>query len=347
MGRNTGSGVPTDEPVARQPIFWADTSVAAVAAPAPSGPEHQPVRVHSVAELAEEFGDVADSPLGRAVADLLGNGGKVVLALRAEDGAAALAALEQAPSFQLLVVDPALLDGRHAEAHALCERRRAFLVADALPGGAMPAGLGANAAVYHPPLLGADGTEHPAAPSVAGVYARTDAARGVWKHPAGSAAQVVGAVDVAQRLTEREMAALGTRQVNALRPMPDGSLVVWGARTAASDPDRKYVAVQRLILFLEESLHQGLPWAVQEPNDEELQATICSDVHAFLWRLWHEGAFPGTKAEEAFFVRCDATTSSPEELADGRLVCLVGVAPIRPGEFVTVRIPFATAGPPG
>jgi uncharacterized protein len=347
MGWNSAPGVPTDDPAARQPIFWADTSVAAIVGAAPTGPENQPVRVHSLAELTDAFGDVTGSPLGRAVGDFLLNGGQVVLAVRAEDAASALAALEEGPSFQLLVVDPSLLEERYAEAHALCERRRAFLVTDALAGGAMPPGLGASAAVYFPAVVGSDGAEHPAAASVAGVYARTDAARGVWRHPAGSAAQLVGTAGVAQRLTEREMAALSTRQVNALRPMPDGSLVVWGARTAASDPDRKYVAVQRLLLFLEESLQQGLQWAVHEPDDAELRKTICSDVQQFLWRLWHEGAFPGTKAEEAFFVRCDAATSSPEELAEGRGVCLVGVAPIRPGEFVTVRIPFATGGASG
>jgi phage tail sheath protein FI len=101
--------------------------------------------------------------------------------------------------------------------------------------------------------------------------------------------------------------------------------------------------VRRLILFLEESLQQGLQWAVLERNDEELRSRICSDVQEFLWRLWREGAFPGTKADEAFFVRCDDTTTSPEERAEGRLVCLVGVAPIRPREFVIVRIPFVTA----
>ncbi len=338
-----GAKVSIDE-AARQPIFWADTSVAAVVAPAPSGPEHQPVRVHSLADLVDAFGAVEESPLGRSVGDFLLNGGQVVLAVRAEDGAAALAALEEGPSFQLLVVDPAVLEGRYADAHTLCERRRAFLVADALPGGVLPPGLGANAAVYHPRLVGQDGLERPAAPSVAGVYARTDASRGVWKGPAGTTAQLLGGVRVAQQLTERQMVALGARQVNALRPMPDGSTVVWGARTAASDPEWKYVSVRRLILFLEESLQQGLQWAVFEPNDEELRTRVCSDVQAFLHRLWHEGAFPGAKQEEAFFVRCDETTTSPEELAEGRLVCLVGVAPIRRGEFTTVRIPFVTGG---
>jgi hypothetical protein len=206
--------------VARQPIFWADTSVAAVVAPAPAGPENQPVAVHSLDELAEGFGDIPGSPLHRAVGDFLRNGGQVALALRAQDGATALAALEQGPSFQLLVVDPTLLDGWYAEAHALSERRRAFLVADALPGGLLPPGLGANAAVYHPALVDDDGAEHPAAASVAGVYARTDAVRGVWKGPAGTTAQLVGAVDVVQRLSEREMVELGSRQVNAVRPMP-------------------------------------------------------------------------------------------------------------------------------
>ena len=345
MGTDAGSGVREEEPL-HEPIFWADTSVTAVVAPAPEGPQNQPVRVHSLTELVAAFGDIGGSPLATAVTDFLVNGGQVALAVRSDDGAAALAALDEGPSFQLLVIDHQLLDGRYAEAHALCERRHAFLVTDALPDGTVPPGLGANAAVYHPTLLGTDGATHPAGPAVAGVYARTDAARGVWRAPAGMTAQVVGAADVSRALTTRELSILNTRRVNGLRLMPDGSVVVWGARTTSSDPDQHYVAVRRLILFLEESLEQGLAWAASEPSTEELWAKVCSEVKQFLTRLWREGALPGERPAEAFFVTCDETTTTPEQLGRGELVCLVGIAPISPGEFVTVPITFATAGRP-
>lgn len=349
MVTNPAAGVPTDDSAAVDAtLFWADTATTAIVAPAPAGPERVAVPVHSVADLAATYGDIAGSPLALAVGDFLANGGQMALAMRSDDGPAAWAALEEAPAFQLLVADPALLAGDgFAAAHALCERRRAVLVADALPDGTMPPGLGANAAVYHPHLVDAEGVSHPAAAAVAGVYARMDGSRGVWKAPAGMSAQVLGAADVAHRLSERELATLNAAHVNGLRVMPDGSVVVWGARTASADPDWKYVAVRRLILFLEESLQQGLRWAVSEPNGEESWQRVCSEINEYLTRLWREGAFPAAQPEDAFFVRCDSSTMTAEEVEAGQLVCIVGIAPIRTSEFVTVRLALTTAGPAG
>ena len=121
--------------------------------------------------------------------------------------------------------------------------------------------------------------------------------------------------------------------------MPDGTVVVWGARTAAADPDWKYVAVRRLFLFLEQSIETGMGWVHDQPNDERLWEHVCSDIALFLTRLWREGAFPGERPQLAFGVRCDRATMTEQDIVSGRLVCLVSVAPIPgPGEFITLPI---------
>lgn len=333
-------GVYVEELPGPRTIQPAETSVTALVGPARSGPVGQAVRATSAEQVADAFG--ARSWLGRAAADYFGNGGQVALVVRSTDRATSLTALAAADPFQLLVRHPKAL-GR-AAAHRLAVERRAFLVVDS-PDGSLPAGLGHNAAAYHPRLVDAEGRARACAPAVAGIYARTDQARGVWKSPAGTEADLRGVAGLETVLDDGDVNLLATAQVNALRVWREGGPVVWGARTASDDPEWRYVAVRRTALFLENSLVDGLGWVVFEPNAEPLWAQVRGSVEAFLNGLWRQGAFPGAKADEAYFVRCDGSTMTQADLDAGRLVVLVGFAALKPAEFVILRLEIRTATP--
>jgi len=314
----------------------APMSVTAMLGTCRRGPADEPVAVSSLATFDREYRGARGSSLRRAVRDFYANGGRRALTVRVTDGSAALASLAE-HDWQLLVVDPGLVD--LAEAHALCLRLRAFLVCDATGDGAMPAGLGSNAATYFPPLAGRRGSRT-CASAVAGIFARIDAQRGVWTAPAGTEATLNGTLS--RELEPEEIDDLPLRRVNPLRILPAVGAVVWSARTASDDPEWKYVPVRRLVLFLERSIQQGLRWAIFEPNDEPVWAQVRLSVDAFLLELWRRGAFVGTKAEEGYFVRCDRSTMTQADIDSGRLVVEVGVAPTRPAEFVIFRIATRT-----
>jgi hypothetical protein len=238
---------------------------------------------------------------------------------------------------------------------AHCEARRdRFAVLDGPPGAVDVAGLdpraevaeSAFAAFYHPWLEVADpetGATAAAPPGghVLGVFARTDAARGVWKAPAGEV--VRGATGLAQALGDAEQELLNPRGVNLIRNFPGRGILVWGARTLSLDAEWKYVPVRRTLIFLEASIDRGLQWVVFEPNAEPTWARVRETVGRFLSDQWRAGAFQGRKPEEAFFVRCDATTMTQADIDNGRLVALVGVAMLKPAEFVVFRIGQWTA----
>lgn len=203
-------------------------------------------------------------------------------------------------------------------------------------------------AVYVPHLMVRDPLE-PAkivavAPSghLAGIYARTDVERGVFKAPANVA--VRGALGLTQRLNDAEQGVLNPAGVNVIRFMTGRGVLVWGARTlTVSDPEWRYVPVRRLFIMMEASIRRGTQWVVFEPNDERLWKSIRRDVSAFLMLLWRQGALQGTTPEEAFFVRCDAETNPPEVIDAGRVVIEIGVAPVKPAEFVIFRIGQSSA----
>jgi phage tail sheath protein FI len=180
----------------------------------------------------------------------------------------------------------------------------------------------------------------PPAGHVLGIYADTDVVRGVHKAPAN--AVVRGISGFQRKLTKAEQDLLNPSPVNinVLRDFREDNrgLRVWGARVAGSDTSWKYVNVRRLFIFLEASLDIGLQWVVFEPNDQRLWARVRQSATDFLTRVWRDGALMGRKAEEAFFVTCDETTMTPDDLALGKLVIVIGVAPVRPAEFVIVRI---------
>lgn len=275
-----------------------------------------------------------------------------------------LYALKKTDLFNLLVLPPYLADGGVdnalvADAAKFCEDRRAFMIVDppaawvnkdAAKAG-IAAGVGTvscNAAVFFPRLTEADPLREngpvTVAPggAVAGIFARTDAQRGVWKAPAGLEASLSGVSSLSVRLTDGENGELNPLGVNCLRAMPGAGPVVWGSRTLQGD-DRlasewKYVPVRRLALFLEESLYRGTQWVVFEPNDEPLWAQIRLNVGAFMHNLFVQGAFQGKTPREAYLVKCDRETTSQYDIDRGVVNVVVGFAPLKPAEFVILKI---------
>ncbi len=175
----------------------------------------------------------------------------------------------------------------------------------------------------------------------AGIYARSDIERGVHKAPANEV--VRGMTKLKFNVTYDRQSVLNPEGINALRFFEGRSNRVWGARTMSSDPEWKYVNVRRLFIYLEHSIDKATQWAVFEPNNERLWASITQSVKDFLLVTWRTGALMGTKPEEAYFVRCDRTTMTQNDLDNGRLICLIGVAPTYPAEFVIFRIGQWTA----
>ncbi len=249
-----------------------------------------------------------------------------------------------------------------AAAAVYCQSRRAFLILDAPVGWTKTSLLNAtvsdvqtfraaigdpdiNCAVYYPRVqINDNGTLRYVGPSgmIAGVFAATDASRGVWKAPAGTKAALTGVTDLEVVLTNGQNGLLNPQAVNCLRRMPAGYLV-WGARTVggfvdSGDTDWTYVPVRRMALFLEESLYRGTQWAVFEPNDEPLWAQIRMNIGAFMMGLFRQGAFQGSTPAKAFFVKCDSETTTPTDIEQGIVNIVVGFAPLEPAEFVVITI---------
>lgn len=197
------------------------------------------------------------------------------------------------------------------------------------------------AAFYYPwikivdPLTGKEKLIPPSG-HMAGIYARSDVERGVHKAPANEV--VRGAMDLEFQITKGEQGMLNPRGVNVIRAFPGRGIRVWGARTLSSDALWKYINVRRLFIFVEESIEEGTQWVVFEPNDEKLWARVRATITQFLTRVWKDGALMGTKVEEAFFVKCDRTTMTQDDIDNGRLICIIGIAPVKPAEFVIFRI---------
>jgi phage tail sheath protein FI len=199
------------------------------------------------------------------------------------------------------------------------------------------------AALYYPWLMARDPSVAasvlvPPSGHMAGIYARVDDARGVYKAPANE--EILGITDLERVVTKREQDELNPYpiNINVLRFFPDRGFRVWGARVLTSDPQWKYVPVRRLFIFLETTLNVGTQWVVFEPNDEPLWARVRQTVSNFLESLWRSGGLQGATAAEAFFVKVDRTTMTQDDIDNGRLIILVGVAPLKPAEFVIFRV---------
>jgi phage tail sheath protein FI len=208
-------------------------------------------------------------------------------------------------------------------------------------------------AVYFPwlktpnPLGGATPILAPPSGFVAGMYARIDAKRGVWKAPAGTEANVGGAIGLAAEITDAQQDFLNPIGANVIRSFPASGLVIWGARTLAtkSDPEYRYIPVRRTAIFLEQSIYNGIQYAVFEPNDEPLWASLRLNITAFMMRQFRAGAFQGRTASDAFFVKCDNQTTTQADIDAGTVNILVGFAPLKPAEFVVLKLTQKTGEP--
>jgi phage tail sheath protein FI len=282
-----------------------------------------------------------------------------------------LYALARADLFNILCippyhapVDPLDIDvNLISEAAAYCEKRRAMLIVDPPKDWTTKAtakskfndadndNVGTrskNAAIYFPrlrytnPLHDNQLEDFAPCGAVAGTFARTDAQRGVWKAPAGLDATLVGVPSLSVSLTDNENGELNPLGINCLRAFQAAGRVVWGARTLrGSDQfadEYKYVPVRRTALYIEESLYRGLKWVVFEPNDEPLWAQIRLNVGAFMHNLFRQGAFQGTSPRDAYFVKCDKETTTQNDIDQGIVNILVGFAPLKPAEFVVIKL---------
>jgi uncharacterized protein len=290
-----------------------------------------------------------------------------------------LYALEQVPLFNILCIPPDIADGPdnpgggntpnyvYQTAAEYCSARRAVLIIDPPTGwyddyrqgnvasikvsdlGSFAATAARSAAVYFPRMVNVDplsstGNQYvyPACGAIAGIWAATDSARGVWKAPAGLGAGINGIVGLQANLTDTENGLLNPLGINCLRTFPAGGTVVWGARTLQGadqlEDQYKYVSVQRTLLYIEHSLLQNTKWAIFEPNDETLWAELRLSVGVFMAGMFRQGAFPGASADQAYYVKCDATTTTQADIDAGIVNIVVGFAPLKPAEFVVITI---------
>jgi phage tail sheath protein FI len=176
----------------------------------------------------------------------------------------------------------------------------------------------------------------PPSPFAAGVYARVDDARGVWKAPANETVENV--LSLRTNFTTGEQEILNPRGINLIRQFDQGGILIWGARTLSTDPSVKYINVRRTLLYLETSIYAGTQWVVFEPNTPDTWTRVTETIRSFLATQWREGALFGRTEDEAFFVRCDESTMTADDVLNGRLICRIGVAIVRPAEFVIFRI---------
>lgn len=289
---------------------------------------------------------------------LLGRGGdnKGIYALKAIPSGFNILCLPAAAN-----LSSASLKRVYDEAAEFCNHERAFLIVDTPTDIDTPEKAIAwfhwtnsdaitrdkNAAVYFPRLTMADPVNQDQSRNVgpsgtmAGIYARTDRERGVWKAPAGTKADLRG-VNIVTSLTDHENGKLNDLAINALRSFPAMKNVCWGARTLASPnvlgSEWKYIPVRRTALFVEQSIYRGIEWVVFEPNDEPLWSQIRREIGQFMYALFLQGAFQGITPKDAYFIKCDSETTTQDDINSGIVNILVGFAPLKPAEFVIIKI---------
>lgn len=365
-------GYIVENPAGVAPVEGVETSLTVFIGTAPAGPVAEPTEVVSAREFGHHFGGV-DHALGVALSQYFANGGARAIVLRvpgpcsAEALVGGLAGLELVDYFGLLCIpETAALHEQEAKlvaraALAACRRRRGFYLLDAphtlskdhIADWADSLHASSFGAVYFPPLRVADPLQAGqsrlvgAGACVAGVFARTDRNRGVWKAPAGVEATIQGA-DLQAVLTDDENGVLNPRGINVLRRFPAG-VTVWGSRTLRGadglSDDYKYVPVRRLACFIEESLLRGTRWTVFEPNAEPLWAQLRLQAGAFLHTLFRQGAFQGISPRDAYFVQCDERTTTTADIASGKLHLTIGFAPLKPAEFIPITLTLTVAPP--
>jgi len=343
------------------PITPATTTTTAFIGASPDGPFYEAQSI--AAALPGDF------PLAQGVSQFFLGGAQSAWIVRVPVENAVLSsaftALDAVLSLNLITMpDLSTLEGDTyqsalAEIAAYCAKRRAFFIVDppvdwtdvdSVTNGVSGVAsiVAENGAIYWP-LLVAGTTKTPISGGVAAVYVTTDESRGVWKAPAGTTATIPGVMP-AYPVTDAENGVLNPLGVNVIRNFPVYGTVVWGARTLAGadalSSEWKYVNVRRLSLFIESSINAGLKWTIFEPNTEALWASITQSVVEFLSQLWSAGAFAGGKPSESFFVQCDSSTTSINDIENGLVNAVVGFAPSFPAEFIVLQI-IAMAIPPG
>ena len=279
-------------------------------------------------------------------------------------------ALEKADLFNLLCIPPYELDSgdigvpTRTAAAAYCLDRRAIFIADSLRAWDEPSDItdpvtgldgpdwglarNANTALYFPrviqpnPLQEGRLAEFSPCGVIAGIISRTDANRGIWKAPGGLDAKLKGVSALSVKLTDGNNGVLNPLAVNCLRAFPVNGRVVWGTRTLVGADqlasEWKYLPVRRTALFIEESLYRGTQWVVFEPNDEPLWAQIRLNVGSFMQNMFRQGAFQGKSPREAYFVKCDSESTTQTDIDNGVVNILVGFAPLKPAEFVVIKL---------
>jgi phage tail sheath protein FI len=211
---------------------------------------------------------------------------------------------------------------------------------------ALDKSVGDFGAIYFPWIWSADpigGGRNPRIllpPSgfTAGIYARTDNSRGVFKAPAGTEAGIAGALATRITVGDREQDVLNPVKVNVARTVPGTGIVVWGTRTYGSDAEWRYIPVRRMAIFLRTSIYYGIQWAVFEGNDEPLWSSLRLNIRAFMLTQFRAGAFQGATPDDAFFVKCDSSTTTQQDIDNGVVNILVGFAPLKPAEFVVLTL---------
>ena len=361
-----------------RPIEVVGTTTAGFVGLAPGGPVNQPVKLSQAADFAPVFGGFdAAMPLGHAVQHFFDNGGKEAHVVRvdldangfigSEADGSGLHALDKVDLFNVLVMPDSEVDvADRSAAVAYCERRRAMMIND-LPETvatvsaaeawitALAPGLrSSNTAFYFPRIRASDPSmsgavrTFPAAGAIAGLYARTDATRGVWKAPAGNDAKLLGVAGLATDLGKTENARLNPLGLNCLRTFPSYGTVCWGARTARGADNLadkfKYVPVRRLALMIEESILRGTEWVESQLNAEPVWAELRNTIGAFMHSLFKEGAFAGSTARESYFVKCDGSTTAQADIDAGNVSIEIGFAPLKRAEFIIIRIQQAAGG---
>jgi len=369
------------------PIDGVATSITAFIGGALRGPTDVPGPVNSFADFERLYGGLwTQSALGYAVKQFFLNGGSQALIVRVQgdgvggitdaDIVASLPTLDHADLFNLLCIPPLKRHGGDIgkqtwdAAIAYARSRRAFVIVDpaerwATADDVLDTATGVtsvviaadNAAIYFPRILVSDplnnGQLDSFAPggTIAGIFARTDAQRGVWTAPAGIEAVMQGVEGFslgggADTLTDADNERLNPAGINGLRNLVGAGYVVWGARTLKGTDvlasDWKYIPVRRLAYTIEESVVRGIKWAAFEPNDQALWAQIELSVSAFMHTLFTQGAFQGAAPPQAYFVKCDNTTTTPADMENGVVNIAIGFAPMHPAEFVILTIQQTT-----
>jgi len=344
------------------PITGAPTSITAFIGRTELGPVDQAVTIASFAEFERAFGVDPSYPLGSSVQDFFTNGGTSAVIARVLDprnASAAFRALADT-AFNLLVMpvdecDAAAQKIVRANAAVFCHEHCAFYIVDPPAEwesvddvtGVQDLGIAAEdasyAAVYFPRVMKANQSSA-ASGIIAGVMARTDTERGVWKAPAGLEAVLAGidGFDLVRPISDTENSQLNAIGVNCLRQFPVYGNVVWGARTMRGadmlGDEYKYIQVRRLANYIEESLRNSLQWVIFEPNNESLWSLIRQQVVSFMQTLYTQGAFVGATPSTAYFVTCDSSTTTPADIEQGVVNIIIGFAPEIPAEFVVLSI---------